>query len=394
MATPNYDINEEEVKKGIDAEMNTELDASNKLYDDQIATNTQKETDLLNQIGVRDENGNWNEGSWADIQTDIQNEQTEFAIEKIEQQKEQANKDYLKEQSASYVDWQKQSNQYGANAEKMASGGLTNTGYSESSQVNMYNSYQNRVAVARLAHEQAKLELNNAITEAKLQNSAALAQIALNAYEKSWEITMSFLAQNQSLLTEKTKAAVTIKQNYWDRYKDTLAAIQAENELKEKAREYDASLAEEQRQFNKTFEAQYGGGAKITSGGGSSGGKSTTSAYKEAQSEKIAQKNNKNLSSKSKKTQIKTKYYSGDIADNVGGFGYMGKDKNGVAYQPKGVMINGKAYKLKKVGMAHQIFGKDAVNSSGVSIVGQNVWMANGQTFIWNGSKNRYERVS
>ena len=85
---------------------------------------------------------------WADKQTQLQQEQTDFAIEKIEQQKEQAKKDYTKEQSGAYVDWQKQSDQYGANAEQMAAQGLQNTGYSESSQVSMYNSYQNRVATA------------------------------------------------------------------------------------------------------------------------------------------------------------------------------------------------------------------------------------------------------
>ena len=53
---------------------------------------------------------------WADKQTQLQQEQTDFAIQEIEQDKAQAQKDYTKEQSGAYVDWQKQSNEYGVNA--------------------------------------------------------------------------------------------------------------------------------------------------------------------------------------------------------------------------------------------------------------------------------------
>ena len=119
---------------------------------------------------------------WADKQSQLQQEQTDFAIEKIEQQKEQAKQDYTKEQSGAYVDWQKQSgayvdwqkqsNQYGANAEAMASQGMAGTGYSESSQVSMYNTYQNRVTTAKEAYSRAILNYNNAITEARLQNNS------------------------------------------------------------------------------------------------------------------------------------------------------------------------------------------------------------------------------
>ena len=46
---------------------------------------------------------------WEEKQTQLQNEKTDFAIQEIEQQKEQAKKDYITDQSGAYVDWQKQS---------------------------------------------------------------------------------------------------------------------------------------------------------------------------------------------------------------------------------------------------------------------------------------------
>ena len=102
---------------------------------------------------------------WADTQSQLQQENTDFALEQIEQQKAQANKDYQKEQSGAYVDWQKQSNQYGVNAEQMAAGGMTQTGFSESSQVGMYNTYQNRVAIARESYNKAVLNYDNAMKD-------------------------------------------------------------------------------------------------------------------------------------------------------------------------------------------------------------------------------------
>jgi hypothetical protein len=198
--------------------------------------------------------------NWAETQKQNQQEQTDFTIEQIEQQKEQANKDYIKEQSGSYVDWQKQSNQYGANAEKMAANGFTNTGYSESSQVSMYNTYQNRVATARESYNQAVLSYNNAIKDARLQNNAALAEIAYTALQQQLELSLQgFQYKNQLILAQADKK-MEIENTYYNRYKDVLAQINTENALKEEVRQYDQNYAlevkkynEDVRQFNQNY---------------------------------------------------------------------------------------------------------------------------------------------
>lgn len=194
---------------------------------------------------------------WADKQTELQNQQTEFAIQKIEQEKAQAQKDYTKEQSGAYVDWQKQSNQYGANAEQMASMGFTGSGYSESSQVSMYNTYQNRVATARASFELAKQNYDNAMTEARLQNSSILAEIAAEAYQKQLELSLQGFQYKNSLIIEKANKKTEVENNYYNRYQDVLQQINTENALAEQVRQYNeklalekAQIAEEQRQFN------------------------------------------------------------------------------------------------------------------------------------------------
>lgn len=301
MGTPNYDIDYDDKRlTQVTSEKEEALKESDKLYDGMVSANQTKEQGLLDQI-----NANVKE------QTKIQNENTEFAIEQIEQQKEQAKKDYTKEQSGAYVDWQKASNQYGANAEQMAANGLTNTGFSESSRVSMYNQYQNRVATARESYNLAVLNYNNAIKDARLQNNAVLAEIAAKALEQQLEITLSFVQINNTLLTQKANARTTIDQNYHNRYMDVLGQINTENALAENVRQFNEQMEEEKRQYNETLalqkeqfawqKAQAAKSASISKSSGSSksnngSGKTDRRSTKYASNKVV---NNKNHSSNS-----------------------------------------------------------------------------------------------
>ena len=195
---------------------------------------------------------------WADKQTQIQNEKTDFAIEQIEQQKDKAHKDYLKEQSGAYVDWQKQSNAYGSEAEKMAASGLNNTGFSESSQVGMYNTYQNRVATAREVFVQASLNYDNAIKDARLQNNAVLAEIAFESLQKQLELSLQGFQYKNDLLLQQANKKLEIDNAYYNRYLDVLNQINTENAMAEEIRQFEESqkFTAEQNQLNRDFEAQ------------------------------------------------------------------------------------------------------------------------------------------
>ena len=213
---------------------------------------------------------------WADKQTQLQQEKTDFAIEKIEQQKQQSQKDYTKEQSGAYIDWQKQSNQYGANAEQMAAQGLAGSGYSESSQVSMYNTYQNRIATARESYQQAVLNYNNSITEARLQNNSLLAEIAYNALQQQLELSLQGFQYKNQLILDKTSKKLEVENMYYNRYQDVLAQINHENALAEQIRQFNENkaleqqrLAEEKRQFDETMAYNK---SKTASSGGSDGG--------------------------------------------------------------------------------------------------------------------------
>lgn len=194
---------------------------------------------------------------WGDKQAQLQQEQTDFAIDKIEQQKDKLEQDYQKEQKAAYVDYQKQIDPYGVNAEQMAASGLKGSGYAESSQVAMHNAYQNRVAVARASFQQANVEYDNMMTEARLQNSSALAEIAYTTLQQKYQLALEGFQYKNSLLMEKTNQLLNLDNVYYSRKQDVVSQINTENALKEQQRQFNAemsyknaSLAEEKRQFD------------------------------------------------------------------------------------------------------------------------------------------------
>ena len=353
-----------------EAEKQRKLTETQETYDGMIA-DTKKQYEKWSQ-DLKDQKAE---------QEEVIQRQTDFAVEQLEKQKEENKKDYIKEQSASYADWQKESAKHGVAAERMAEMGMSGTGYSETSKVRMYTAYQNRVAIARAALKDAETDYETAMEEARLQGSVAMAELAAQTYQQQLTLSINgFNAENQ-LIRELLASKEAIENNYYTREQNIIAQITAEIERAEAARQAElnrnlqyAQLAEEKRQFD----AMYG-----------------TSLIEDDEEVEINGETSRTLSTpNSRAPQIKTKYYSGPIAQNVGGFGYMGKDDNGVAYQPKGIFLDGKAYKLKKSGSkVKDYFGSDVKNSSGVNVANQNIWEANGMYFVWNGTENRYEEL-
>lgn len=230
--TPDYTVNYDDKRlTDVKDEENKVLDQNSQLYGGMIGNTDQYFNKQIEAVKT-----------WGDTQSKIQQQQTDFTIEQINQQKDKSKKDYIKEQSGAYVDWQKQSNQYGVGAEKMASAGLTNTGYSESSQVSMYNTYQNRVATAREVFNQAVLNYNNSIKEAQLQNSAALAEIAYQTLQQTLDLSLQGFQYKNQLLIEQANKELEIKNMYHNQWMDRLNQINTENALAEDIRQYNETM--------------------------------------------------------------------------------------------------------------------------------------------------------
>lgn len=268
MAT-NYAINyEDERFKNVETEKQDRLNQVNETYNNMI---NQSDQFYNRQIdAVKD---------YATTQQDLQNQQTDLAINEINQAKEKANKDYLREQRGAYTDWQKESNRYGANAEQMAASGLSNTGYSESSQVSMYNTYQNRVATARDSYNLAVQNYDNKIAEARLANNSKLAEIAYQSLQQELELSLNGFQYKNNLLLDQINKQQSLEDTYYNRWRNVLEQMNTENALAESIRQYNEKMAYQKErdkvadaQWKKEFDLAKKAARTTRRSGGSSGG--------------------------------------------------------------------------------------------------------------------------
>ncbi len=228
------DYNDERFNK-VENEKNNSLNNVTNQYDQMIQQSDKFYQDQAN--AVKD---------YQKQQAELQQQQTDLVIQKQEQAKEQANKAYQKEQKGAYTDYQKATDQFGVNAEKLAQNGLTNTGYAESTRTNAYNTYQNRYMMARETYNTAILNYDNAIKEAQLANSSAMAQLAYETLQKQLELALQGFQYKNSLLESKMNALNAENDRYYQRWRDVLEQLNVENNFEEQQRQFN-----EQMNFNK-----------------------------------------------------------------------------------------------------------------------------------------------
>lgn len=216
----------------VEHEKQNELNKYNQTYDNLIAERnqfTQQQQDYVD--------------NWKNTQTQIANDNLNHQLDLYNQEKEKAERDYQKEAKASYIDYQKEVDKYGVSRENVVANGLSNSGYAESSKVNMYNTYQNRIATARESMNTIKLEFDNAIKEAQLSNNATLAELALQQMQQKLEIALEGFNYKDTQTQNKLNWEYNINNTYYDRYKDVESQINYENEQAEAIRQYNEQMA-------------------------------------------------------------------------------------------------------------------------------------------------------
>lgn len=165
---------------------------------------------------------------WADKQTEIQNQQNALTQEKLQHQKDKAEEGYQKEQQGAYIDWQKQSDRHGVQAEQAAAGGVQNSGFAETTLAGYYNTYQNRVATARQTYQDAVFAYDNAMKEAALRNSAALAEIAYKTLQTSLSLSLQMFQYKNQMAISQADRKQQLDNLYYDRQHSIPAQLRNE----------------------------------------------------------------------------------------------------------------------------------------------------------------------
>lgn len=225
---------EEQSKNDLNNTYNSMINNTDKFYQDQV----QASKDYSKQ------------------QEASQNAKTQQSINEINQQKEQTQADYTKEQKGSYNDYMQQINPYGNQAEKIASMGIQNSGVSESANTSMYNTYQNRVATARDTLNKTNMNFDNKISEAKLSNNTAIADIYANAAKDQAQTLLQGFQYKNTLIQTKTNQLTELGNRYDTKYLNMYNQINNEMQSKKETDEYNEKM-ELQRKEDEEKQQEY-----------------------------------------------------------------------------------------------------------------------------------------
>ena len=167
-------------------------------------------------------------------QQDITNKQTALNVAELERNKQEIDKDVDKTNKALYAEYRKATNPYGQNAENLASQGLANSGYAETTQTNLFNTYQKNVTDTLNNARTLKSDFDFQISKARQTGDITLAQNALAIYN-----------QKMQLLTQEYELRNNREQFLYQKDQDKLAQSNWEKEY-----------AMQQNQWQQTFDYQ------------------------------------------------------------------------------------------------------------------------------------------
>lgn len=260
----NEDINNTKKEiRNLETEKNTLLNSYNENYNSQINNYDKLMEEQKNYINT-----------WAETEKQNQQKQTDYNINLINQNKSETQKQTDTELGNAYIDYQKGMNQYGGNAEQLASQGLGGTGFAKNTDIAMNVTYQNRVSSAKASLVKANTDYDNQIEQALLNNDAALAQIALNQLEKSYQIALNGFEYKNTLYNNKLNYEQSINDSYFNRsntlqnrineYNNQIANINQYQEetalekskLEQSYQQWLKEFEENKRQFNASLAAQ------------------------------------------------------------------------------------------------------------------------------------------
>jgi hypothetical protein len=366
----------------IEQERNKAIDTSNNTYND-LANNQQTLLDKQNNLA----------STYEQTRNNALDKQLEQNQTILNQNKEDANNSYKNEAIASKNAYYDYINPYGANKEVEAQNGLNGSGFTETNKTMAWQVQQNRSAQAKASYDMAVRDFNNQMQEAQNNYDVSKAENALAKLQTEAEALNNYTTNVGNIRQQQLGNNQNLDTDYYNRRQNVLDQINYEKEQEQALKQYQEQMAYQKEQdalaqanWEKEFQlAQQKANASASGNSyydlGSYGGTYDLGS------------GNKN---------IVTDYYNAPMTQEqqiaIERYGTMGTtDKNGVRYQPAGVIYDGQDYgALSKAGVNAGTWtgNKNITNSSNVNVANQNVWVTpNGDAWVWNGSKMTYEPI-
>ena len=152
-------------------------------------------------------------------QQDIVNKQTQMNVDALERNKTEIDEQAKKTNQGLYTEYKKASNPYGVNVEQLYAKGLDDSGYAETTQTNLYNTYQKNVTDTINNAQKLKSDFDFQISQARQNGDITLAQNALQIY-----------MQKMQLLTQEYELKNNREQYLYQKEQDALAQVNWEKE--------------------------------------------------------------------------------------------------------------------------------------------------------------------
>ena len=261
-------MSEEERYQKLANERAAALDQSNKTYDDLLNKNTEYSQGVRNYLD-----------NYQNTQNDIYDKQTAFQVDLQNQNKEKAEREFQKEAQASKNAYYDFINPYGVQAEIQAQNGLNRAGYSETVKSQAWTTQQNRTAQARAKMQDAKLQFDNAIKEAYLNNDTLKAELALKILEQQQAEALRSFNYVSDTQQNRLSNNQNLDSDYNNRYNTLYSQIQEEKARQEAIRQWEAEMqfqreqaAQAQANWEREYALSQANSYASRSSGGSGGG--------------------------------------------------------------------------------------------------------------------------
>lgn len=211
---------------------NQALAETNKVYEQALANDAtilNKNTDYANQ--------------YLQKNNEMVDAQTNLDINKLEQQKTKVESQFDKTAKDINKDYIKSTNRYGIEAETRAQNGLNNGGYIEAKNITKFDTQQRALGTARANTNQAIQELNNSISQAKLENNSKKASYSLEVAKMKLEAEVEALQRQSKLQVQQLESRQNLNNTYDSLYMQIVDQINAEKQLAQEKDQFNKQLA-------------------------------------------------------------------------------------------------------------------------------------------------------
>ena len=314
-----------------------------------------------------------------------QYEQKEIARQNKETEEKKARNDYF-----NYI------NPYGVQAESFASNGLLNSGVSETAKLGGYNTYQNRLASANKVMQDAFVQYDNDMNEARLNNDVQKAQNALAKLQMQLEYSENFYNQKSTLTQNQLSNNQSLNSEYYNRYNTEYNNIQQEKAREEAIRQWEAEMAEKQRQFDAQMEYQKQQDTLAQQNWEREFAETKNKTYSVDNTKNYVLDDNNPTNSIGNISQngltIASNPYTGTINKDAKYGVFEWSENKGSGYQPNnidGVPLSKSKYKMKDI-----YSGAIKSSATGKSMANQSIWEVNGNYYVWDGGINDYINIT